>query len=49
VNLESLYIRGNNLTTDDIHALQTMLPKCLVIFDDPVVPTPDTSVTPEAQ
>ena len=31
--LESLRIRGNGLTADDILALQTMLPKCVVLHD----------------
>ncbi len=33
VQLKTLYVRGNPLTADDIRALQTMLPNCVVIHD----------------
>ena len=31
--LETLYLRGNDLRPDDILALQTMLPNCLIVHD----------------
>ena len=51
VNLETLYIRGNDIAPDDILALQTMLPNCLVIHDVDMTATeedPEPEETEEA-